>query len=264
MGIYESGVRTVWRGLMRVAEHRIGSAAELGTPLKQAVDSSPVLLVHGYGNDASSMRAVQRSLARDGFDVFTIDLPNFGYGDAMADAAIVKAKVAAILASTGAKQVDLVGHSRGGLVARASRQLLDPDGSIGRVVTVSSANQGIHLGPFDRIGAIGLPEGMQQIRRGTQLIEDTRRTRPRRGRHERDRRRARAGIGIAHRGRAVPCCGRGTHDRSDVTDRPLGDAARRSRVRGNSRRAAAASGRRRLTTTMRERGRAARDATSSG
>lgn len=177
MGIYESGVRTVWRGLMRVAEHRIGNVAELGRPLPAAARANPVLLVHGYGNDASSMAAVERSLTRDGFEVFTIDLPNFGYDDAMADAAIVRAKVAEIQASTGAATVDLVGHSRGGLVARAAKQLIDPDGAIGRVVTVSSANQGVHLGPFDRIGAIALPEGMQQIRRGTQLIDDLHRTR---------------------------------------------------------------------------------------
>ncbi len=177
MGIYESGVRVAWRGLMRVAEHRIGAAAELGRPLAASADSAPVLLVHGYGNNASSMRAVERSLARDGFDVFTIDLPKFGYGDAMADAAVVQARVAEIKALAGAANVDLVGHSRGGLVSRAAKQLLDTDGSIGRVVTVSSANQGIHLGPFDRLGALALPEGMQQIRRGTELVDDLHRTR---------------------------------------------------------------------------------------
>jgi pimeloyl-ACP methyl ester carboxylesterase len=177
MGIYESGVRTAWRAMMRVAEHRIGNVAELGRPLERAVDANPVLLVHGYGNNSGSMQAIERSLARDGFQVFSIDLPNFGFGDAMADAAVVKAKVAEILASTGATNVDLVGHSRGGLVSRAAQQLLDPDGAIGRVVTVSSANQGIYLGPFDSLGALALPEGMQQIRRGTELIDDLHRMR---------------------------------------------------------------------------------------
>ena len=123
------------------------------------------------------MRAIERSLARDGFDVSSIDLPNFGYGDAMADAAVVQAKVAEIKARTGAANVDLIGHSRGGIVSRAAKQLLDTDGSIGRVVTVSSANQGIHLGPFDRLGALALPEGMQQIRRGTTLVDELHRTR---------------------------------------------------------------------------------------
>lgn len=176
MGIYETGVRTAWRGLMRVAEHRIGSAGELGRPLATGADTAPVLLVHGFGNDASSMRAVERSLTRDGFRAFSLDLPNFGYGDAMDDAAVVQARVTEIKALTGAETVDLVGHSRGGLVARAAKQLLDPDGSIGRVVTVSSANQGIHLGPFDRLGALALPEGMQQIRRGTGFVDDLQRT----------------------------------------------------------------------------------------
>lgn len=177
MGIYESGVRTVWRGLMRIAEHRISQVQELGRPLaSKANDAPPVLLVHGFGNDASAMAAVERSLVRDGFRPYTINLPSHGYGDAYADARLVGAKIDEIRALTGAETVDIVGHSRGGIVARTWQQLLDEAGTTGRVVTVSSANRGIHLGPFDRLAAAPLPEGMQQIRRGTQLIDDLGRT----------------------------------------------------------------------------------------
>ncbi|MBC7644152.1 MAG: hypothetical protein H7123_03430, partial [Thermoleophilia bacterium] len=51
-------------------------------------------------------------------------------------------------------------------------QLLDAHGTTARVVTVSSANGGLFLGPIDRIGTKALPEGMQQIHRGGKLITD--------------------------------------------------------------------------------------------
>lgn len=174
MGIHETAVRGTWRQVMRVAEHRIGAAGELGRPLAAKVGDTqpPVLLVHGYGNDSSAMRAIERSLERDGFRASAIDLPNFGFGDAAADARVVGAEVARIREATGSAAVDVVGHSRGGVVARLWQQQVQGGGDRGRVVTLASANQGLHLGPLDRVLAGALPDGMQQIRRGTALIDD--------------------------------------------------------------------------------------------
>ncbi|MCB0877900.1 MAG: alpha/beta fold hydrolase [Thermoleophilia bacterium] len=178
MSMWETSVRGAWRQLMRVAEHRIGTVEELGRALPGAgTDANPVLLVHGYGNNHSSMGAIERSLTRDGFRAFHVDLPEFGYGDALADARVVGDRIDAIRAATGAHQVDIVGHSRGGVVARTWQQLLDTQHATGRVVTVSSANQGLHLGPADGVLAGALPEGMQQIRRGASLIDDLAATR---------------------------------------------------------------------------------------
>ncbi|MCW2973467.1 MAG: estB [Thermoleophilia bacterium] len=180
MGInaYEQGIRTAWRGLMQVAERRIGSVAELGAPLAHPAEgANPVLLVHGYGNTRATMGAIERSLTRDGFDATSLDLPNFGYGDAYADAKVVGAKVAEIQQRTGAAHVDIVGHSRGGVVARAFQQLDDSTHATGRVVTVSSANQGLDLGVVDGPIGAALPEGMQQIRTGSKLIDQLHATR---------------------------------------------------------------------------------------
>lgn len=178
MGIYEQGIRTAWRGLMRGVEHRIASVGELGHAAPGAgAGRNPVLLVHGYGNDARAMGAIERSLTRDGFTVKALDLPNHGFDDAIDDAAYVGREVAALKAATGSDAVDIVGHSRGGVVARTWQQLQDTEHLTGRVVTISSANTGLHLGPVDRVLAGALPEGMQQIRRGTSLIDDLTRTR---------------------------------------------------------------------------------------
>ncbi|MCW2960085.1 MAG: lipase class 2 [Thermoleophilia bacterium] len=179
MSGYEIGVQRAWRGLMRGAEARIDRVGTLGTPLAKPVgaETPPTLLVHGFGNTSSAFGAVQRSLERDGFRVTTIDLPNFGFGDAMEDARLVATRVDEIRAATGSDVVNVVGHSRGGLVARAAQQLLEQPSGIGRVVTLASANGGLHLGPLDRALGGALPEGMQQIRRGSSLITDLHATR---------------------------------------------------------------------------------------
>lgn len=172
-GIYEGGIRTMWRGMMRVAEARVDRVATLGAEAAGAgAHANPVLLVHGFGNDASAMGAIGRSLTRDGFNVHAISLPEHGMGDAYRDAEMVGAKIRQILDATGAKQVDLVGHSRGGIVSRTWAQLLDTEHTTGRVVTLTSANQGIHLGVVDGVGGLLLPDGMKQIRRGQQLVRE--------------------------------------------------------------------------------------------
>jgi triacylglycerol esterase/lipase EstA (alpha/beta hydrolase family) len=178
MGIYESGVRTAWTGVMRQVEQHVASIDTLGTALEHPVtDAPPVLLVHGYGNTHESMGAIERSLTRDGFRTFHVDLPNRGFDDANADAAVVNAEANRIRLVTGSRTVDAVGHSRGGLVARKWQQDFQAPGSNGRVVTVSSANQGIDLGPFDRLVKPALPEGMQQIHAGSDFIEGLHTTR---------------------------------------------------------------------------------------
>ena len=170
MGIYESGVRKVLRGAMQIAEARIAHTGMLGGATPGAGNGRSVLLVHGYGNNSSSMKAVRESLTRDGFGVQTIDLPNFGYGDLMQDAALVGQRVRQMHAANGGAPVHVLGHSRGGVVARAWKQLLDGGHTTGRVVTVSSANQGLHLGKLDSLLSPVLPQGMQQIRRGSDII----------------------------------------------------------------------------------------------
>lgn len=170
MGIYELGVRTVWRGFMRVAETRIAHAGKLGAAMPGAGQGRSVLLVHGYGNSSASMRALRELLERDGFQVEAIDLPDHGYGDLMRDAELVGEQVRRMTEANGGAAVDVIGHSRGGVVARAWKQLLGGAGTPGRVVTVSSANQGVHLGPLDGLLSKVLPEGLDQIRRGAQII----------------------------------------------------------------------------------------------
>ena len=57
-------------------------------------------------------------LQADGHPVSIFGLPGGGLGDISATAAALADHVAAVLATTGASKVDLIGHSQGGIVAR--------------------------------------------------------------------------------------------------------------------------------------------------
>jgi pimeloyl-ACP methyl ester carboxylesterase len=178
MGGYETGVRTVWRGLMNVVERRVANVEAVGQPVAEAGrEANPVLLVHGYGNGAEAMGALERSFRRDGFHAESLALPEHGFGDAVADARAVNEAVMNLRLRTGARDVDVIGHSRGGLVARHWQQHLKSPNMDSRVITLSSANGGLHLGPADRVVGSTLPDGMQQIRRGSDFIEDLAATR---------------------------------------------------------------------------------------
>lgn len=84
----------------------------------------PVILVHGtYENASSSWIALAPLLLNAGFNVFTFtygrmseDSTAGGVGDLRDSAAELAAEVAKVRALTGARQVDLVGHSLGGLM----------------------------------------------------------------------------------------------------------------------------------------------------
>lgn len=101
----------------------------------------PVLLVHGVLVNDGVWLAFRRHLQCQGIGpVYTIN-----YGPPLADIEIfaeqLDAKIAAILAATGAEQVVLVGHSMGGLVARACLRRFG-GARVARVITLGTPHHG--------------------------------------------------------------------------------------------------------------------------
>jgi triacylglycerol lipase len=81
----------------------------------------PVLLVHGYGCSRAAWWWLRRRLQAAGWTVATISLePVYGSIDDYVDP--LARRIDAVLAETGAERLLLVGHSMGGLVARAYLQ----------------------------------------------------------------------------------------------------------------------------------------------
>jgi triacylglycerol esterase/lipase EstA (alpha/beta hydrolase family) len=77
-------------------------------------DEVPVLLVHGYGGGPASMAVLERVLEGRDRRVISVALPNGGRGDIAVSAGAVEE----IVEEEGAQEIDIVGFSAGGLVAR--------------------------------------------------------------------------------------------------------------------------------------------------
>lgn len=100
----------------------------------------PVLLVHGYVSNRGVWWAFRRRLEARGETVWAVTLePVYGAIDSLVDP--LAARIDEFLAATGARQVVLVTHSMGGLVARA--YLRDHGGAkVARLVTLGGPHHG--------------------------------------------------------------------------------------------------------------------------
>ena len=107
-----------------------------------ALSTDPVIIVHGIVDSENGSYDYANSLRRDGFRVFTPTMPNGGLDGVMANVAYLKQYVAWVLRTTGAKRVDLVGHSQGGLTIRAFIKS-GGAGLVESVVTINSPHHGI-------------------------------------------------------------------------------------------------------------------------
>jgi len=106
----------------------------------------PVLLVHGYLCNSGYWHALSRALAQARISHAAIDLEPLG---ASIDdyAPQVQAAVERLCAETGSAQVIIVGHSMGGLVARAWLRRYGADAArrVARVITLGTPHAGSAL-----------------------------------------------------------------------------------------------------------------------
>src|SRR3954453_15143532 len=78
----------------------------------------PVVLVHGTFGDASNWVVDAPQLRAAGYCTFAIDYGNRGTGEIAHSAQQLATFVDQVLAATGARKVDIVGHSQGGMMPR--------------------------------------------------------------------------------------------------------------------------------------------------
>lgn len=110
----------------------------------------PVVLVHDYSQDPSSLTLLKDRLENDGFDVYLSDYsPGEPNCDAMGDikwyAQVLKLEITNIKEDTGADRVDLVGPGMGGLVARWYVEKLDGNTNVRKLILVGTPNHGSGL-----------------------------------------------------------------------------------------------------------------------
>lgn len=143
----------------------------VGPPLAQRPQGAdPVIIVHGVIDGENGSYDFANSLRRDGFAVFTPTMPTGGLQGVATNVEYLRRYVRWVLQTTGAKRVDLVGHSQGGLTIRAFVRA-GGDDVVDSVVSINSPHHGV-AGPwrplFDAIRAIPLlsrvvPPGLLEL-----------------------------------------------------------------------------------------------------
>jgi triacylglycerol esterase/lipase EstA (alpha/beta hydrolase family) len=116
----------------------------------------PVILVHGtFGDMSDSWQALSPLLVNDGYCVFALNygsyagsgvLGIYATGDIPSSAAQLASFVNRVLSATGATQVDLVGHSQGGMMPRYYLRFLGGAAKVHTLVGLAPSNHGTTLG----------------------------------------------------------------------------------------------------------------------
>ena len=131
--------------------------------LGPASERPPVLLIHGYGCSRAAWWWLRTRLERAGWKVATISLePIYTSIDHYIEP--LARRIDAVLAETGAPQLILVGHSMGGLVARAYLARLGSE-RVARLVTLGTPHAGTQL------ARIGLGQNARQMEPGSDWLQ---------------------------------------------------------------------------------------------
>jgi triacylglycerol lipase len=155
-----------------VAALRPGPPAPAGLPPPGR--PGPVLLVPGYGGSTSALSVLAARIRATGRAATVVRLPGTGTGSLAADAAVLNTAVDRALAG-GARSVDLIGYSAGGVVTLLWARLDDGVAKARRVVTLGSPFHGTTLAA----GAEGFvpdacPAACQQLAPGSRLLASLR------------------------------------------------------------------------------------------
>jgi pimeloyl-ACP methyl ester carboxylesterase len=102
----------------------------------------PVLLVHGLGEDASMWKKWEERLTNDGIQYHTITFQESDdkCGTALAHAVELGKRIDEILRSNPSGQVNIVGHSKGGIDARV--YLANGTQSVANLIMIGTPNNG--------------------------------------------------------------------------------------------------------------------------
>ncbi|MFD9434949.1 esterase/lipase family protein [Streptomyces sp. NPDC060002] len=169
--LYPSGIAQERRATARPAPPRAGGADDPAQlPTKAPL---PVVLLHGFIDNRSVFVLLRRSLAQHGRH--RVESLNYSplTCDIRTTAELLGRHIEEICERTGSSQVDVVGHSLGGLIARYYVQRLGGDGRVRTLVTLGTPHSGTRVAPLANAHPI-----VRQMRPGSELIEELSRPAP--------------------------------------------------------------------------------------
>ncbi|MGW1952485.1 esterase/lipase family protein [Streptomyces sp. NPDC001920] len=127
----------------------------------------PVVLLHGFIDNRSVFVLLRRSLAQHGRH----QVESLNYSpltcDIRAAAELLGRHIEEICERTGSRQVDMVGHSLGGLIARYYVQRLGGDLRVRMLVTLGTPHSGTRVVPLANAHPI-----VRQMRPGSPVLEE--------------------------------------------------------------------------------------------
>ncbi|MEU2428821.1 alpha/beta fold hydrolase [Streptomyces sp. NPDC007861] len=133
----------------------------------------PVVLLHGFIDNRSVFVLLRRALARNG----RCHIESLNYSPLTCDirtaAGLLGRHIEEICARTGHTEVDIVGHSLGGLIARYYAQRLGGDRRVRTLVTLGTPHSGTTVAPLASAHPI-----VRQMRPGSDVLEELRRPAP--------------------------------------------------------------------------------------
>ncbi|MFI9823093.1 esterase/lipase family protein [Streptomyces sp. NPDC052013] len=139
-----------------------GGAAQLPTEAKP-----PVVLLHGFIDNRSVFVLLRRSLAQHGRQ----QIESLNYSPLTCDiriaAELLGRHIEEVCERTGSRQVDVVGHSLGGLIARYYVQRLGGDARVRTLVTLGTPHSGTRVAPLANAHPI-----VRQMRPGSPVLEE--------------------------------------------------------------------------------------------
>lgn len=139
----------------------------------QAADDDPVIIVAGTFSPAFANEPLRARLLADGYDAHIFELPGLGLGDIAQTSVPLVAFVDQILASTGADQVDLIGHSQGGLVARYYVKELGGAAKVDSLISLGAPHYGTVIANIGQLlGIGGLCVACDQMAQGSAFLSD--------------------------------------------------------------------------------------------
>ena len=105
-------------------------------------DAKPLLLIHGFLGTRGSMYALERRLLEDGFCVFSFNLGALNTRDIRRSAFLIHRKIETVLAQTSMDEIDIVGHSMGGLIGLYYVKKLGGHARVRKLVMMGSPVRG--------------------------------------------------------------------------------------------------------------------------
>ncbi|MGE5287512.1 MAG: esterase/lipase family protein [Micromonosporaceae bacterium] len=147
-------------------------AQRMGGTAKRHAGSGPpaVVLVPGYGGNTRSLDLLEDRIRRTGATATIVPLPSGGTGDLEVQADVLNGYVDRAI-QRGARWVDVIGYSAGGVVARVWDVEHDGASKARRIVTLGSPLHGAELAAAGAaVDPAACPPACQQLVPGSSLL----------------------------------------------------------------------------------------------